>query len=352
MRFGFASLCLILIPHQTLAQINDEENRTEPLEAPSSHQASLSQTEDQSTTSDADSLGISTPAPSASAATSGIRAFTDLLDTRKRQLISSYYLYRGPSPSEVEMAAALGAIDRLILQDYSLEDIWSTIFNILISEPELAKKPFELVVPPNIQKASTWRETATPVKVVIEERYPEFTYLYKRAERRQRMLLWGGAVAFIPAYTITIAAGTAGVGNLYNDALAWNETLDTYVREGALSITQRDDLSVDFDTGGAFLPLIPLLGPILTQSFMDTRYTELRDQSRDFVNYTIHYDPGTNLAGSVFATMLQTLGATALIIGATQKLPEPFEHSEHARRKENAVEVGISPNGAMLRGHF
>ena len=225
----------------------------------------------------------------------GMPAFTGMLATRKRQLVSSYYLYRGPAPSDAEMAAAIGAIDRLILQDYSLEDIWSTIFHILISEPQLAHKPFEEVVPPNIQYARVWRDTATPVKVVIEEHYPEYSFLYKQAQVRKRGLTWGGAVAFVPAYTLSIAFGTSTIGSLYDQA--------------------RDE-GADFATASVFLPVIPLVGPILTQTWMDRQAAELDNPS---------YNAGSHLVGAVWGTLIQAVGMTAMIIGMAQKLPEPFE---------------------------
>jgi hypothetical protein len=260
-------------------------------------------------------------------ATGGVKSFTPLLETRKRQLVSSYYLYRGPAPTEAEMDAAIGSIDRLILQDYSLEDIWSTIFNILISEPDLAHKPFENVVPPNIQKASLWRETAAPVRVVIEERYPEYAFEYRQVQKRKRALSWGGAGAFMPAYTLSIAFGSAQVGSFYDQAR---------------------DQDADFSTAAAFLPVIPILGPILTQSWMDTQASNLNNPS---------YDAGAHLVGAVWGTLIQTLGATAMIIGISTKLPAPFAVEGDStgaqvasRTQPSRVQVGISagPGSAGL----
>lgn len=251
----------------------------------------------------------------------GMPAFTGMLETRKRQLVSSYYLYRGPAPTQAEMAAAIGAIDRLILQDYSLEDIWSTLFHILISEPELAHKPFEDVVPPNIQYARVWRESATPVKVVIEERYPEFSFLYKRAQNRKRALTWGGAVAFVPAYTLSIAFGTSTIGSLYDQARAQGR---------------------EFGTGSVFLPVIPLVGPILTQSWMDRQAAELHEP---------RYSAGSHLVGAVWGTLIQAVGLTAMIIGISQRLPEPFEASValtgdgSSRLPPASLTARVSPGG-------
>lgn len=260
-------------------------------------------------------------------ATGGVKSFTPLLETRKRQLVSSYYLYRGPAPTDAEMDAAIGAIDRLILQDYSLEDIWSTIFNILIAEPDLAHKPFEDVVPPNIQKASLWRETAAPVRVVVEERYPEYAFEYRQVQRRKRGLTWGGAGAFVPAYTLSVAFGSAQVGSFYDQARSQD---------------------ADFSTAAAFLPVIPILGPILGQSWMDAQAAKLDNAS---------YDAGAHLVGAVWGTLIQTLGATAMIIGISTKLPAPFAvegESDSAsvalRAEPRKVRVGVcaGPSSAGL----
>jgi len=261
-------------------------------------------------------------------ATRGMPAFTGMLATRKRQLVSSYYLYRGPAPSNAEMAAAIGAIDRLILQDYSLEDVWSTLFHILISEPDLAHKPFEEVVPPNIQYARVWRERAAPVKVVVEERYPEFSFLYKRAQSRKRALTWCGAVAFVPAYTLSIAFGTSTIGSLYDQA-----------REQGR----------DFGTGSVFLPVIPLVGPILTQSWMDRQAAELDDP---------RYSAGSHLVGAVWGTLIQAVGLTAMIIGVSQRLPEPFEAQVSVggggslRRPPATLSARVSPSSVGMEIRF
>jgi len=238
----------------------------------------------------------------------GVQAFTGMLSTRKRQLVTSYYLYRGPAPTATEMDAAIGAIDRLILQDYSLEDIWSTIFHIMISEPELAHRRFEEVIPPNIQRAHVWRQSTTPVKVVIEESYPEFDLLYKQAQRRKRAFGYVGAAAFVPAYTLSIAFGSAEVGSLYDRA------------------RHRD---MDVNAAAAFLPIVPLVGPILTQAWMD------REASR--LNIT-DYDAGAHLVGAVWGTLLQALGMTAIVISLTQPLPDPFGHptAKRAKKKRRA----------------
>ena len=233
--------------------------------------------------------------------TSGVTAFTGLLETRKRQLVTSYYLYRGPAPTTAEMGSAIGAIDRLILQDYSLEDIWSTIFHIMISEPDLAHRPFEEVIPPNIQRAAIWRQGTTPVKVVIEERYPEFDMIYKQALRRKRTFGYVGAAAFVPAYTLSIAFGSAEVGSMYNRAR----------HQG-----------VEFNAGAAFLPMVPLIGPVLTQAWMDNEASRLGD---------LDYDAGTHLVGAVWGTLIQALGITAIIISVSQPLPQPFGDSEATR---------------------
>ena len=254
--------------------------------------------------------------PTVSAEIGMEQAFTQVLETRKRQLVTSYYLYRGPVPSDLEMARAIGAIDRLILQDYSLEDIWSTIFHILISEPHLAHKPFEAVIPPNIRRASVWREASTPVKVVVEEQYPEYTFVYAQAQRRKRVLTWGGAGLFVPSYAVSVAFGTAATGSVYNQARAKD---------------------IDFNPGNAFLPLIPIVGPMV----LDAKSRELDYPS---------FDAGTHLVGAVWATLLQSLGATALIIGVTQRLPEPFETPATARtgrlRPKPRFAARISPGGA------
>ncbi len=263
-----------------------------------------------------------------SVAPGGMPAFTGMLETRKRQLVSSYYLYRGPAPTHAEMAAAIGAIDRLILQDYSLEDIWSTLFHILISEPELAHKPFEDVVPPNIQYARVWRDSATPVKVVIEERYPEFSFLYKRAQSRKRALTWGGAVAFVPAYTLSIAFGTSTIGSLYDQARAQD---------------------ADFATGSVFLPVIPLVGPILTQSWMDRQAAALDDPT---------YNAGSHLVGAVWGTLIQAVGLTAIIVGLSQRLPEPFETTASLsvdrgqRRPPTTLTARVSPGRLGMEIRF
>lgn len=252
----------------------------------------------------------------------GVQAFTGLLETRKRQLVTSYYLYRGPAPSDVEMASSLGAIDRLILQDYSLEDIWSTIFHIMISEPALAHRPFEEVIPPNIQRAHVWRQSSTPVKVVIEENYPEFDLIYKHALRRKRTFGYVGAAAFVPSYTLSIAFGSAQVGDLYDRSRAQD---------------------TDFNAAAAFLPVIPLIGPVLTQAYMD------REARRMGVN---DYDAGAHLVGAVWGTLMQALGMTAIVISITQPLPEPFGHpdpsttAERPRRprRKASLHAAISPN--------
>jgi hypothetical protein len=233
--------------------------------------------------------------------TSGVTAFTGLLETRKRQLVTSYYLYRGPAPDRTEMDSAIGAIDRLILQDYSLEDIWSTIFHIMISEPDLAHRPFEEVIPPNIQRASIWRQGTTPVKVVIEERYPEFDLVYKQALRRKRTFGYLGAAAFVPSYTLSIAFGSAEVGSMYNRARSQG---------------------VEFNAGAAFLPMVPLIGPVLTQAWMDREAGELGD---------LDYDAGSHLVGAVWGTLIQALGVTAIIISVSQPLPQPFGDDDDGR---------------------
>jgi len=232
---------------------------------------------------------------------SGVTAFTGLLETRKRQLVTSYYLYRGPAPDRTEMDAAIGAIDRLILQDYSLEDIWSTIFHIMISEPDLAHRPFEEVIPPNIQRAGIWRQGVTPVKVVIEERYPEFDLIYKQALRRKRTFGYVGAAAFVPSYTLSIAFGSAEVGSMYNRAR---------------------NQGVEFNAGAAFLPMVPLIGPVLTQAWMDREAGELGD---------LDYDAGSHLVGAVWGTLIQALGVTAIIISVSQPLPKPFGEDDDGR---------------------
>jgi len=269
------------------------------------------------------------PAQPATASRGGVKAFTGMLETRKRQLVTSYYLYRGPAPSDVEMDAAIGAIDRLILQDYSLEDIWSTIFHILISEPGLAHRPFEEVIPPNIHKAHYWREDATPVKVVVEEHYPEFDFLYKRAQLRRRTWTYCGAGAFIPSYTLSIAFGAAEVGNLYDQA--------------------RDE-GLDASAAAAFLPVIPLIGPILTQSWMDRQALQLADAN---------YDAGTQLVGAVWGTLLQTVGLTAMIIGASTRLPEPFgdqkaqaDAGRHRRGRKVGFSAAVTPTGMGMQLEF
>ncbi len=246
---------------------------------------------------------VEQPAP-AEPESSGVTAFTGLLETRKRQLVTSYYLYRGPAPSRAEMSAAIGAIDRLILQDYSLEDIWSTIFHIMISEPELAHRPFEHVIPPNIQRAAIWRQGTTPVKVVIEERYPEFDLIYKQALRRKRTFGYLGAAAFVPSYTLSIAFGSAEVGSMYNRAR----------HQG-----------VKFSAGAAFLPMVPLIGPVLTQAWMDNEASRLGD---------LDYDAGSHLVGAVWGTLIQAMGITAIIISVSQPLPQPFGDSDATRTAE------------------
>jgi len=254
------------------------------------------------------------------------QAFTHVLQTRKRQLVTSYYLYRGPVPSDLEMARAIGAIDRLILQDYSLEDIWSTIFHILISEPQLAMKAFEDVIPPNIRRAAVWREASTPVKVVIEELYPEYSFVYTRALQRKRILTWGGAGLLVPTYAISVAFGTSATGNIYNKARA-ND--------------------VDFSPGNAFLPLIPIVGPIVTQVVLDSKSRELSTPS---------FDAGSHLIGAVWATLLQSLGATAVLIGLSQRLPAPFEPATTSTgpslRPKPRVAVRVGPGGAGLTVSF
>lgn len=254
------------------------------------------------------------------------QTFTHVLQTRKRQLVTSYYLYRSPVPSDEEMARAIGAIDRLILQDYSLEDIWSTIFHILISEPQLAHHPFEEVIPPNIRRAAVWREASTPVRIVIEEQYPEYSFVYARALRRKRVLSWGGAALLVPTYALSVAFGTSASGDLYNKARA---------------------NGVDFSSGNAFLPLIPIIGPIVTQVVLDSKALELTTPS---------FDSGAHLVGAVWATLLQSLGATALIIGVTQRLPEPFDRPPAAAhrplRPRPRLAAKIGPGGVGLSLSF
>ena len=249
----------------------------------------------------------------------GVQAFTGMLETRKRQLVTSYYLYRGPAPTDLEMDAAIGAIDRLILQDYSLEDVWSTIFHIMISEPELAHRQFEEVIPPNIQRAHVWRQASTPVKVVIEESYPEFDLLYKQAQRRKRTFGYVGAAAFVPAYTLSIAFGSAEVGSLYDQA-------------------HHRDMSVN--AAAAFLPIVPLVGPILTQAWI------AREADRLNIN---DYDAGAHLVGAVWGTLMQALGMTAIVISLAQPLPDPFGDDTRGKKKRRAsVHARITPTTVGL----
>lgn len=258
----------------------------------------------------------------------GPQAFTEVLQTRKRQLVTSYYLYRGPVPTDEEMARAIGAIDRLILQDYSLEDVWSTLFHILISEPQLAMKPFEEVVPPNIRRASVWREGTTPVKVVVEERYPEYSFVYKRALQQKLALTWGGAAVFVPSYVLSVAFGSAATGTIYNQA-------------------RGEDL--EFSAGNAFLPLIPLVGPIATQTVLDAR-TAGSD--------SLTYDAGSHLVGAVWSTLLQSLGLTAMVIGVSQRLPAPFEDGSSSSMPRTgpppgpSAQLTVGPGSVVVEGTF
>jgi len=174
----------------------------------------------------------------------------------------------------------------------------------MISEPELAHRPFEDVIPPNIQRAHVWRQSTTPVKVVIEESYPEFDLLYKQAQRRKRTFGYVGAAAFVPAYTLSIAFGSAEVGSLYDQARHRN---------------------MNVNAAAAFLPIVPLVGPILTQAWMD------REASR--MNLT-DYDAGAHLVGAVWGTLMQALGMTAIVISLAQPLPDPFGHPVAKRGKK------------------
>ena len=310
-------LCLTGLPGvRAMAETEDEETSEDEAYNPSTTAAEEPAVQEQ-------------PAPASAGRRGGVKAFTGMLETRKRQLVTSYYLYRGPAPSDTEMDAAIGAIDRLILQDYSLEDIWSTIFHILISEPGLAHNPFEEVIPPNIHKAHYWREDATPVKVVVEEHYPEFDFLYKRAQMRRRTWTYCGAGAFIPSYTLSIAFGAAEVGSLYDQAR---------------------DAGLDVSAAAAFLPVIPLVGPILTQSWMDRQASALDDAN---------YDAGTQLVGAVWGTLLQTVGLTAMIIGASTRLPEPFgdrttqaNAGKHRRGHKVGFTAAMTPTGFGMRLEF
>ena len=171
------------------------------------------------------------------------------------------------------------------------------------------------------------RETAAPVRVVVEERYPEYAFEYRQVQRRKRGLTWGGAGAFMPAYTLSIAFGSAQVGSFYDQARSQD---------------------ADFSTAAAFLPVIPILGPILTQSWMDSQAANLNNPS---------YDAGAHLVGAVWGTLIQTLGATAMIIGISTKLPAPFtvegdsaDATVAMRADRKKVQVGVSagPGSAGL----